>query len=150
MGSYEEYEKKVKENEAENEKALALFEEDLKAAGLGEKTIRNHLNNVEFFLNTYLQRADALTLREGTGQMSDYFGWFFIRKCMWSTPASIKTTAASLKKFYKCMKEHGLVDAEEYEELADDIKYGMEGWQDECRRYNNPDEDDPFSIDFDF
>lgn len=51
---YEEYELECKKREEENEIYLQLFEDDLKAAGLSDKTIKNHYQNVEFYLNTYL------------------------------------------------------------------------------------------------
>ena len=76
--------------------------------------------------------------------MHSFFGDFFIRKCMWSTPASIKSTAASLKKFYKCMLQHGYIDKESYDYLCFDIKENMEDWQEECAIYNDPDEPNPF------
>ena len=44
--------------------------------------------------------------------LSDFFGYFFIRKCMWSTPDTVKSTIASLKKFYRLSKE-------DYEELLE-------------------------------
>ena len=39
-----------------------------------------------------------------------YPGYFFIRRCMCSTPSTVKGTAASIKKFYKCMLDHGSTD----------------------------------------
>ncbi len=38
-------------------------------------------------------------------RINDFLGEFFIRKCMWSTPGTIKRTAASIKKFYKFMPD---------------------------------------------
>lgn len=37
--------------------------------------------------------------------LSDFFGYFFIRKCMWSTPDTVKSTIASLKKFNDYQKK---------------------------------------------
>jgi len=54
-------------------------------------------------------------------------------------PASIKTTAASLKKFYRCMREGGHIDADDYEEVKWTIKEFMPDWQDQCESYNNGD-----------
>jgi hypothetical protein len=56
---------------------------------------------------------------------------------MWSTPGTIKTTAASIKKFYKCMNEHGYISKDRYEDLCDVIKVNMEIWQDDCETFNN-------------
>ena len=55
---------------------------------------------------------------------------------MWSTPGTIKSTAASIKKFYKCMLEHGKIEKADYEFLCREIKEGMPIWQEDCAVYN--------------
>lgn len=55
---------------------------------------------------------------------------------MWSTPETIKTSAASIKKFYKCMNKNSYVSKEDYKDLCDIIKEDMELWQKECEEYN--------------
>ena len=55
---------------------------------------------------------------------------------MWSTPSSVKSMAASLKKFYKSMADHGYVDAGYYTIFAADIKESVPIWQEECADYN--------------
>ena len=148
MDSYEEYEKKSKANEERNEEFLKLFSDDLKEAGLADKTIRRHVNNAEFYLNTYLDREDVLPMEEGASgyRLSNFLGYFFIRKCMWSTPASVKSTAASLKKFYKCMLQHGKITQEQHDDVTDTIKFQMDEWQEDCARYNDPGAANPFNI----
>ena len=44
--------------------------------------------------------------------------------------------AASLKKFYKSMADHGYVDAGYYTVFAADIKESVPIWQEECTDYN--------------
>ena len=44
---------------------------------------------------------------------------------MWSTPGNIKTTAASIKKFYKSMFEHGYIEKADYNFLCSEIKENM-------------------------
>ena len=65
---------------------------------------------------------------------------------MWSTPATIKSTAASLKKFYRSMAEHGKVKQADYKEMCEIIKSEMEDWQENCRLYNDPTEENPFGF----
>ena len=66
-------------------------------------------------------------LFEGCGiKINMFLGCFFIHKCMWSTPGTIKSTAASIKKFYKCMNEHGYVSKVEYNYFCTVIKENME------------------------
>ena len=117
------------QNEDTNHDYLILFQEDLENAGLKQKTIYNHLSNVDLFI----------TMEEGVTMLGDFLGDFFIRKCMWSTPATVKTTAASLKKFYKSMAEHGKIEKKDYDYVCRDIKESMEYWQECCAEYNNPD-----------
>jgi hypothetical protein len=136
--NYEEYEMQCKQQREKNNSYLGIFEKDLMESGLTHKTISKHVSNVDFYINEYLLREDPFEMQEGCGSKIDMFlGYFFIRKCMWSTPGTIKTTAASIKKFYKCMNEHGYVSKEEYNYLCTTIKENMEIWQDDCEAFNN-------------
>ena len=144
FSDYESYEKECDRIEKENESLLDLFEKDLRAAGLKERTIRNHLYNADFYINAFLMRIGPCSAAEGTDYVDSFLGDFFIRKCMWSTPQSVKTTAASIKKFYKSMMEHGITDKESYSFLCLTIKENLDWWQENCRIYNEPDESDSF------
>ena len=90
---FEAYEKECEEIRKENSAFLKLFEDDLVAAGLSKKTIRNHVSNVDFYINEYLLREDVLSMEEGVSRIDSFLGYFFIHKCMWSTPGTIKRTA---------------------------------------------------------
>ena len=134
---YDEHERLAKEQKSKNETYLEVFKEELVEAGLKEKTIQNHLFNVDFYINEYLLRFETNKMEDGCGyEFDSVLGDFFIRKCMWSTPASIKTTAASLKKFYKSMSENGYIPKEKYTFFCEIIKENMEDWQLECKAYN--------------
>lgn len=125
----------------QNKQYLAVFEADLKAANLKPKTIEKHIFNVDFYINDYLLRYLPLEMIGGCqNEIDGYLGGFFIRKVMWSTPASIKSNATSIKKFYKSMMEHGYVDKENYTDLCDDIKECMPEWLAEWESYNDFDD----------
>ena len=143
-----EYEEACSKIEKENEVYLQEFLVSLKNAGLGEKTISRHISNIDFYLNTFVVRLSPKKMEEGCGMINDYLGDFFIRKCTWSTPASIKSTAGSIKKFYKVMLENGHISKETYEELADTIKNCMDEWQETCAQYNDPNSENPFFFGF--
>ena len=132
------------EHTKENKKYLDIFEAYLREKNLTDRTISTHMSNADFYINIFLPRADRQTLSDGCFNVSEFFGYYFIRKCMWSTPATIKSTAASLKKFYKCMMENGFVEATDYKNLCEEIKYEMEDWQETCRQYNDPEAENPF------
>ena len=101
MFDYEEYERECDKIRQTNEELLALFEEELQDSGLSAKTVRRHLSNAEFYINEYLLREEPRPMEDGITELDMFLGFFFIRKCMWSTPGTIKSTAASLKKAYK-------------------------------------------------
>ena len=139
---FEEYEEKCKLIKQENESLLEMFEKDLE--GLNQKTINRHLTNVDFYINTYLLSEDAYDFTHGIWDIDDYLGYFFIRKCMWSTPGNIKSTAASIKKFYQCMLKQEMIQKADYEYLCETIKDNMWKWQSDCEMYNDPDAESPF------
>lgn len=136
---YEKYEQECNKIREENEEHLVEFEKYLVDAGLKDATIKRHISNVDFYINTYLLREDAYRIRRGCYTTDDFLGYFFIRKCMWSTPSTIRQNAASFKKFYKCMLEHGHIEQADYDALRADIKEGMPIWIQECEEFNNPD-----------
>ena len=135
-GSVEEGE--VEEDEEmymRNEQMLDLFEESI--SHLKPKTIDNHVENVDFFINDYLYDRNGLSFEEGIWYVDSFLGDFFIRKCMWSTPGTIKSTAASIKKFYKCMLDNDRIQQSDYKYLCEEIKEKMPEWQARCEEYNN-------------
>lgn len=140
---YDDYDRKCSEIRARNSEYLEIFEKSLAADGLKPRTIQRHLSNADFYLNDFLLYYEPLSMDRGISEIGIFLGEFFIRKCAWSTPGSIRTTAASIKKFYKCMAEHGFVEKEAYEYLCSKIKDRMESWQEDCAMYNDPDVPDP-------
>ena len=146
--TYEEYEQKCGEIRMRNAAYLDEFREDLFNIGLKEKTIDRHCQNADFYINTYLLREEPLEMTCGTDSfmIDDFLGHFFIRKCMWSTPGTIKSTAASIKKFYSSMLQRGNIDESDYRELIETIRDNMDCWLKDCESYNNPDAPNPFAF----
>ena len=143
---YEGYEQKCEEIRRINLELLKIFEHDLEDAGLKEKTISSHLSNVDFYINDFLLYSDALSMEHGIYEIGMFLGDFFIRKCMWSTPGTIKSTAASIKKFYKSMMDHGKIEKGDYAFLCQTIKEEMDEWQSDCARFNDSMEENPFAF----
>ena len=145
---YEEYEQKCSEIRMRNAAYLDEFREDLSNAGLKEKTIDRHCQNADFYINTYLLREEPLEMTCGTDyfKIGDFLGHFFIRKCMWSTPSTIKSTAASIKKFYSSMLQQGNIDESDYRELIETIRDNIGCWLNDCESYNDPDAPNPFAF----
>lgn len=136
-----EFDKMVKETEKRNEKFLDIFEKELKESGLSKKTIYGHLSNVSLFINDYLPYyQENIKMEEAMGYVDDFLGYFFIHKCMWATPSSLKATAASIKKFYKCMASNKLVDEDDYKYLCDEIKENMDAYLQDLYEFDHFDE----------
>lgn len=131
----------VKKEEKRNKKFIDVFAKDLQESGLSDKTIRGHLSNVSLFLNDYLLYYQEDTkMEDAIGCVNDFIGYFFIHKCMWATPSSVKSTAASIKKFYKCMASHGFVDEEDYNCLCEKLKLNMNSYLEELYEFDNFDD----------
>ncbi len=162
------YEQRSTLVQEQNERYLELFRQSMKGK-LSDKVIRRHLCNMEMFLNWFLvdyvehdwgkdengeNSYGPAPMEDGMGEIGEFLGYIFIRKCLNSTPATIKSTAASIKKFYKCMlenKQYGEVSPlteaefrEEYDNMLEHIKNRIDDWMADCAQYNDLDQPSPF------
>jgi hypothetical protein len=138
MDDYAQYEKDCERIRTENQELLDEFENWLQEAKLTEKTIRNHVNNVDFYINTFLLYEDAEEAKEGAYRIGFFLGYWFIKKAMWASKASIKSNAASLKKFYTFLYKRGDVEKEALDRLQARIKEEMPEWIATLQRYDDP------------
>jgi site-specific recombinase XerD len=137
MNEYEKYEDDCKKIRTTNEKLLVEFENCLKSTGLSKKTISNHLSNIDFYINDYLLYEDTIEAKDGIQGVSMFLGYWFIRKVMWASQTSIKSNAASLKKFYVFLLEKGLIKKEDLNELEETIKDEMPEWLATIKQYDD-------------
>lgn len=135
---YAKYEQECKKIRKENAQLLEAFETWLQKAKLSDKTIRKHVENIDFYINEFLLYEDAIEAKDGAGDVSMFLGYWFIKKAMWASPAHIKNNAASLKKFYTFLYEQGKIEQEELDDLKDMIKEGMPDWIATMKRYDDP------------
>ena len=142
MDDYEQYEKDCERIRKENETLLKGFEKELQKVNLSPKIIKKHIFNIDCFLNNYLLYSEAINAAAGITEIWGYLGDFFIRKCMWSTPAQIKHNATSFKKFYSYMEDVGKVSKDELEAMNFEIKTFLPMWVETVEEYNNPDDDE--------
>lgn len=107
----------------QNASYLHLFESDLQ--GLAPKTIKRHLQNVDFFLNTYLvfDESNPLTMEEGITAIDDFLGYFLEFKTFF-TDSTKHSFVTSLRKFYKSMAAHGKITQEQYEDVVESLRDG--------------------------
>jgi len=126
---YEKYEEAVEKIRQDNEVHLKGFEAWLTEKGLAKKTIKNHVTNVDFYINIFLVRYDAHNAAKGCSyQVGSFLGDWFIRKTTWASCVEIKANAASFKKFYAYMLEKGAIEQDEYDEFLVIIKEEMPDW----------------------
>ncbi len=125
---YEKYERACAKVKKDNATLLASFEQWLVTKGLGKKSVKEHVKNADFYINTYLLYDEAIPAKEGVWRISSFLGYWFIRKALWSSRNSIKENAASLKKFYTFMLEKSEIDADDLQELKETIKEEMDEW----------------------
>lgn len=135
---YEQYEIECERIREANAKLLEDFADWLRQSGLSSKTIKKHIENIDFYINEFLLYEDAEEPQEGVDGVSMFLGYWFIKKAMWATATSIKSNAASLKKFYTFLHEKDLVSKEDLEMLKETIKDEMPEWLATLARYDDP------------
>ena len=139
---YAKYERECKRIRQENAKLLDEFADSLGAKGMSESTVDRHCGNIEFYLNHFLLYEDAERAEAGVLEVGMFLGYWFIRKAMWASQTSMKSNAASLKKFYAFMVERGKVTQEDFDDLKMQIKEEMPEWLATLARYDDPDIED--------
>jgi site-specific recombinase XerD len=107
---------------SENESIIAAFDAWLHDKGLSEATVKKHNANIDFYVNEFLQYSEPKHACDGVEEVSYFLGYWFIRKAMWASESSIRSNAASFKKFYTFMLERGEVSEEEVQDLKLTIK----------------------------
>ena len=100
------YDTQVAEIKAYNQPILQSFHDGLVSAGLAEKTIKSHVENIEFFVE-YLVSYDPLKRLDEAdgGDVRMFLMDWFPRKAMWASLSSVKSYLASFKKFFKWMDD---------------------------------------------
>ena len=138
VDEYEQYEMDCERIRESNKKLLEAFAVWLRQSGLSSKTVETHTANVDFYLNEFLLYEDAEEPEEGVRRIGMFLGYWFIKKAMWASASSIKSNAASLKKFYTFLQERGAVSEDELDWLKGVIKEEMPEWLARLARYDDP------------
>ena len=138
MDDYAQYEADCEKIRKTNDKLLNTFGTWLKASKLKEKTIKRHIENVDFYINEFLLYEDAVEAKDGAIEIGMFLGYWFIRKATWASPAQIKSNAASLKKFYTFLFEKEMIKKEDLVDLKTSIKEDMPEWVATINRYDDP------------
>ena len=102
---YKKYDAECKKTRKQNKKLLNEFASWLRQQNLTVITVKRHRENVDLFINDFLLYEDTVEAKDGVDEIGMFLGYWFIKKAMWSSESSIKSSAASLKKFYTFMFE---------------------------------------------
>jgi len=132
---YKEWERQIEEAKTHNNKLLIKFEKHLKTKSLKSNTIKNHIDNVEFYANDFLLRYEIVPVEKGILQIGSFLGDFFIRKTSWASKYTIQENIASFKKFYSFLNEIGKVSKIELAEMKELIKNEKSDWIEEVEIY---------------
>jgi hypothetical protein len=143
---YTRYEETCEIIRRENAELIDRFEEWLERKGLSKKTVDMHCENIRFYVNHFLLYEDTVRPEDGVGDVGMFLGYWFIRKALWATKASMKSNAASLKKFYGFMLEIGKIRQEDLDELKYEIKEGLPEWLATLARFDDPSIEDPADV----
>ncbi len=125
----------------ENHEYMTLFRNDLTASNLSSRTIDHHLENIDLFMNEYLWGWEEAHMVEGTARIDAFFMEFYIDQWFWASPTSVRQTAASIKKFYRSMLNHGKISEKAYQQVEITIQNRKEEWVQELRRTDEEDDD---------
>jgi site-specific recombinase XerD len=142
---YDKYERACKRIRKDNAKLLYGFDQWLSAKGLSEKTIEQHVRNVDFYIDAFLLYSDAVPAKEGTSEVWSFFGNWFIRKTLWASQNSMRQIGVSLKRFYTFMHEQGQIDADALADLKETVKEEMPNWLALLRQHDDVDSTDPLA-----
>jgi site-specific recombinase XerD len=142
MDDYAKYEAICKRIRSSNRQLLTDFKNWLQSSNLSEKTINNHISNIDFYINEYLLYEDPVKPEEGINSIDMFLGYWFIKKATWASKSSIKSNATSLTKFYTFLLDKGLIDQDDLSELKATIKEEMPEWLETLKRYDDPSNED--------
>jgi len=137
MSEIDTYEEDCEDVKEDNKKLMTEFRASLEAANLSQNVIDNHLSNIDFYINEFLLYESAVEAKDGISDVNMFLGYWFIKKAMWASQSSIKSNAATLKKFYAFMHVKGFISREALNHLRLVIKERMPEWLATLRRYDD-------------
>ena len=133
----DDYDRQVAEIHAYNARFYEQFAAWLVASGLSTRTIKTHVENVQFFADEYLTYYEPLR-RVDEADASDigsFLSNWFLRKAMWSSPNAVRSNIASFKKFFTWMGQQGHMDADAVAEILLDLKENRDEYVEAAQAY---------------
>ena len=113
----------------QNDVYLKAFKTYLKALGLCEQTIKNHIRFANLYINEFLLLYEVHPLKDGCHMLDEFFTDWLIKQDIALSDYQVKSIAASVKKFYAYMLELGLeITNEDFNFLVNSIKEHKDNW----------------------
>ena len=124
MSDVNTYDERVRAIRAYNQPILEDFRAWLEQSGFTEKTIENHVDNIDFFTDYLVYYDDPLKKLDEADSIDV---WMFLtdwfpRKALWASVTSVKSYLASFKKFFQWMGETGRVSPETVADVLTTLK----------------------------
>ena len=121
------YDAQVRAIQAYNQPILDGFRAWLEQSGQAKKTIKNHVDNIDFFTDylVYYEPLEKLDEADGSDVRMFLTDWF-PRKALWASVTGVKSYLASFKKFFQWMGEAGRVSPETVADVLDTLKEGRD------------------------
>ena len=123
MSTPSDYDAQVDAIKEHNAPILANFQTSLEHAGLAKKTVKNHVENIDFFTDylTYYEPLKRLDEGDDDDVSSFLLNWF-PRKALWASVSSTKSYLASFKKFFQWMGETQRISPEVVDDVLTTLK----------------------------
>src|SRR5260370_6822935 len=108
MSNVDDYDVEVKAIRVYNQPILDEFRAWLEQSGLSERTIRNRVEDIDFFTEFLVYYDPVEKLDEaGCGDVHMFLADWFPRKAAWASATSVKSYLTSFKKFFQWMGKTG-------------------------------------------
>ncbi len=123
MSILNDYDAQVDAIQKHNAPILASFHTSLAQAGLAKKTVKNHVENIDFFTE-YLVYYEPLTRLDEADEadVSAFLLDWFPRKALWASVSNTKQYLASFKKFFQWMGDTQRIAPDVVEDVLTTLK----------------------------
>ncbi len=123
MSDVETYDARVRAIRAYNQPILDGFRAWLEQSGLSEKTVKIHVDNIDFFTKYLVYSSPLKKLDEAdSSDVWMFLADWFPRKALWASVTSVKSYFASFKKFFQWMGETRRVSPEVVAGVLDTLR----------------------------
>ena len=117
------YSQEIQNIQKRNQTLLDEFRGALENANLATKTVKTHIENIDFF-SIFLIRYLPLSKLDETQpvDVQRFLAEWYPNKTTWASPYNTKSYMSSFRKFFKFLRENGKFDIEVENEIKKMLK----------------------------